>query len=194
MALDQLLAVLSREAEAEADAIRGAAQADARSLLERCGAELTERRLQQARALEAERQNAIAFALVAARRAARRDELLARERLLNRVLRLAADRFPEAVRNPVFRATLPALVAQALECLADRPGTIRCHPGLMDEISRLLTDRPGVRLLADPACGTGFRLTSDDGPLVIDATLEDRVERLDRRLRQAILSRLGRGP
>lgn len=194
MALDQLLATLTREAEAEAEAIVAAAHAEAGALRERNAAELTQRRQQHERALEAERRTAIESVLVTARRAARREELQARERMLVRVLNLAAQQFPEAVRNPDFRAAQPAFLAKALECLAGRPGTIRCHPGLMDEISRLLKTRPGVQLTADAACGSGFRLTSDDGALAIDATLEDRVERLDRRLRQEILARLGREP
>lgn len=194
MALDQLLATLTREAEAEADAIVAAAHAEAGALRERNAAELTQRRQQQERALEAERRTAIESALVTARRAARREELLARERMLARVLGLAAERFPEAVQNPDYRSSLPVLLAQALECLAGRPGGIRCHPGLVDELGRLLKERPGVQLTADATCGTGFRLTSDDGALAIDATLEDRVQRLDRRLRQEILARLGREP
>lgn len=194
MALDQLLATLTREAEAEAEAIVAAAHAEAGALRERNAAELTQRRQQHERELEAERRTAIESALVTARRAARREELQARERMLARVLDLAAQRFPEAIGNPDYRSALPGLLAKALECLAGRPGTIRCHPGLVEELSQLLQARSGVRLTADTACGTGFRLTSDDGALAIDATLEDRVERIDRRLRQEILSRLGREP
>jgi vacuolar-type H+-ATPase subunit E/Vma4 len=194
MALDQLLAVLLDEAETEAKAILAAARTEAQAILDRSSAELDERRKRQQQELEAGSQRSIASALVTARGAARREELLARERLLARVVRAAADRFPEMAGNPQFRERLPGLVAPALECLGDRPGTIHCLPGLMEVIGPLLADRPGLKLAPDPAVGTGFRLTSDDGALVIYATLEDRVQRLDRLVRQEIVSRLGQAP
>lgn len=194
MALDQLLTVLLDEAKTEAEAILAAARTEAQAILERTSAELDERRKRNQRELEAGSERTMASALAAARGAARREELLARERFLVRVLSAAADRFPETAENPQFRARLPGLVAPALECLGDRPGTIHCDPGLMDVVGPLLADRPGLSLTEDPDVGTGFRLTSDDGVLVIHATLEDRVQRLDRRVRQEIVSRLGQAP
>jgi vacuolar-type H+-ATPase subunit E/Vma4 len=194
MALDTLLAVLLSEAEAEAEAILAAARTEAESIRSRSDAELTERQHRLDLELESERRTAVEFALATARHDARREELLARERMIERVLAAARARFPAALREPGFRSGLPAQVRQGLECLAGRPATFRCHPDLTLDIEPLVSDQPGIQLTPDPATGSGFSLLSADGALEINATLEDLLHRLDRRVRQEVLSRLEREP
>jgi vacuolar-type H+-ATPase subunit E/Vma4 len=194
MALDTLLAVLLSEAEAEAEAILAAARAEAESIRSHGEAEVVERQRRLELELESERRTAVELALAAARRDARREELLARERMIERVLAAARARFPAALRTVAFRSGLPAQVRQGLECLAGRPATLRCHPDLTLDIAPLVADQAGIQLTPDPATGSGFRLRSEDGALEINATLEDRLQRLDRRVRQEVLSRLEREP
>jgi vacuolar-type H+-ATPase subunit E/Vma4 len=192
MALEQLLAVLLREAEAEADAVLAVARTEAERIRERCAADLSECKRRDQATLETERKTAVEFALVTARRNARREELLARERMIERVLEAARARFPDAVASPLLRAAIPAMGREAIGCLAGRAATIHCHPSLMDLMTPLAGSAPGVRVMADPEVGAGFRLSSDDGTLAIDATLEDRMVRLGQRLRQVVVARLER--
>jgi vacuolar-type H+-ATPase subunit E/Vma4 len=193
MALDNLLAVLLREAEAEAEAILVAARAEAEAIRARGTADLAERRRRLDQELEADRHTAVEFALAAARREARRDELLARERMIERVLAAARTRFPDALVRPEFRAALPAQIREGVECLAGRPGTLRYHPDLVQEVTCVVAEMKGIELIPDPAAGAGFRLASADGALEIDGTLADRLERLDRPIRQEVLRRLEQG-
>lgn len=190
MALDQLLSVLLREAETEATTVQAAAQAEAQALRDRAAADLAARRAEDSRAWESERQHAMAVTLASARRAAREEELLARDRLLARVLARARRLLPGALTRSDFGAALPVQLAEALECLGSRSGTIRCSPQLGERIHELCRQTPGLELAFDPGIGSGFVLHSGDGALVIDATLEQQLTQLGPRLRQEILARL----
>lgn len=194
MALDQLLAVLLRETKAEAETLLAAANAEAARIREECATSLAERGSRDEAALEADQRTAVEFALVAARWAARREELLARERMLERVFNQARAGFDQAVVSPVLRDGIAGLAREAIGCLAARSATIRCHPALLEALNSEVSQRPGVQVIADPAAGTGFRLTSDDGTLTIDATLEERMGRMTQKLRQLVSSRLEQGP
>ena len=194
MALDQLLTVLRLEADAESVKVLDAARAEAQSVRDRATAEVARRREDEASRWEAQRQHAMAVTLAEARQAARRGELLARDRFLERVLAQARERLPAALTRPEFRDSLPVQLAQALECLGGRDGEIRYSPPLGDEIARLTGDRNGITLRPDPEIGTGFRLVSTDRSLTIDATLEQRADQLGPRLRQEILARLEGAP
>jgi vacuolar-type H+-ATPase subunit E/Vma4 len=194
MALDELLAVLQREAETEAEAIVAAGRAEAAAIQEQSAAELAQRRGRITRELESRGRSELERALAGFRRAARGEELRARERLMQRILAEARSRLPGSTRRPAFQGQLPDLTRQALEALGSRPATLRCSPELQETLGHLVRDRSGLRVIPDEGIGTGFRLISDDGSLVIDATLEDRLLALDRRVRQLILARLEHGP
>ncbi len=190
MALERLLSVLTLEADTEVAAVLDQARAEAAPLRERTEAEVDAGRTADARSWEAEREQALALTLVDARRRARDAELVARDHLLARVLDRARARLPAALARPEFRAGLPRLLEEALEALGDRPAILRAPPALLGVLEPLARARPRLELQADPAAGSGFVLTSADGSLRIDATLEHRLAQLAPRLRQDILARL----
>jgi vacuolar-type H+-ATPase subunit E/Vma4 len=194
MALDQLIQVLRLEAEAEIAAIEQAARTETETIRTRTDTDLAAHRDKVLAERDAQRRVIVEQALAVARRDARRSVLQARERLLGRVFAAARGRFPQVLVVTDFRATLPPQLAEALECLADRQGTLRCHPELRQELERLVGTRPGVRIVPDPAIGSGFKLVSDDGKMEIDATLEDRLARLEKHVRQDVLAELGSDP
>lgn len=194
MALDHLIQVLQREAEAEIAAIELAARTEAETIRARTETDLTAQREKVLAERDERRRVIVEQALAAARRGARRSVLEARERLLGRVLAAARERFPEMLEAAEYRAGLPPQVVESLECLGDRAGTLRCHPGLQQELERLVGARPGVSIVLDPAIGSGFKLVSDDGAMMIDATLEDRLTRLEIRIRQTVAAELGSAP
>lgn len=194
MALDHLLAVLEAEADAEAARVLDEARQTADQTRRRCEADLAERRRRDRQSLESQRATEVEFALVAARRHARREELEARERLLARVLDSARNRLVTLLRTPELGNAIGALVGPALECLATRSATIRAHPDLTELLQQAVGNWTGVRVLPDPRIGTGFCLTSDDGSLKIDVTLEARMAGMSRVLRQEILKHLEKRP
>jgi vacuolar-type H+-ATPase subunit E/Vma4 len=194
MALTDLIEVLRREAEAEAAAILAAAEAEAEAIRKRTAADLAARRAALEAELDEARRSAVELALSTARLGARRGVLEARERLLDRVFQAARAGFAEALEREEYHQALPDQLAEALGCLGDRPGTLRCHPAVHRPIEELLGARRGIRLLPDASAGAGFRLASDDGAVEIDATLEDRLIRLETRVRQEVLARLEAGP
>ncbi len=194
MALDHLLEVLRQGAEAEVAAIIAAARTEAEAIRARSAAELAQRRGALLAAREAERHSAVEQVMSTSRRAARRDELEARQRLLDRIFAAATARFPAALGAAQYRAGLPRLVAEAIGCLGERKGTLRCHPVLGRELGRLVGTHPSVRVVTDPGAGSGFRLASDDGAMEIDATLEDRLLRRTTRIAVEVVARLEAGP
>jgi vacuolar-type H+-ATPase subunit E/Vma4 len=190
MALEDLIRTRRRDAEQEAAAIQAAAQAEADAIRTRTDQDLAARRGSVLAEREAERRSAVELALSAARHEARRGVLEARARLLDRVFTAARDRFPAAVSAPEYRDILSRWLAEAIGCLAGRSGTLRGHPALREDLARLAAGRTGITLVDDPGVGSGFRLVSDDGAVEIDATLEDRLTRLEQRLRQEVLAAL----
>jgi len=188
MALENLIQVLRREADAEVAAIQAAARAEAEAIRGRCEADLAARRSSFEAERDTIRRSAVELALAAARRDARRAMLEARERLLGRVFAAARSRFPEVLPEAQYRATLPAQLTEAVRCLGERPGTIRCHPTLHQELVPLAGHHRGVRLVSDPALGSGFKVASDDGSVEIDGTMEDRLTRNQDRIRQEVMT------
>lgn len=188
MALDHLLAVLQTEAETEAEEILASARQRAEELRARVAAELAQRRARDQQLLEAQQASELALLLVSAHRTARRMELESRERMLARVLDQAQRRLGTLLERPDCHQSIAGQVRQSLDCLALRSATIRVHPRLVETVTGAVEGRSGVTVIADGATGTGFRLTSDDGTLVIDGTLEDRMARMKRHLDQVILA------
>jgi vacuolar-type H+-ATPase subunit E/Vma4 len=190
VALEKLIEVLRQGTEAEAAAILTAARTEADAIRARTEAEVAERRGREQAAREAERASAIELALTTGRRTARREELEARQRVLDRVFAAAAAEFGAALERPEYRAALQALVTEAVGCLGGREGTLRCHPTLQRDLKRIVGSRPALRVVGDPATGSGFKLLSDDGAVEIDGTLEDRLVRRATRLAVEVAARL----
>jgi vacuolar-type H+-ATPase subunit E/Vma4 len=194
MALEDLIQALRREADEEVAAILAAARTEVNAIHGQSEADLAARRGALQAKQDAERRSAVELALAVARRDARREVLEARARLLDRVFSAARTRFTGALVVAEYRAALPAQLADALGCLGDRPGTVRCHPDLLQELRRLVGNRTGIRVLPDPAVGSGFKVASEDGGVVIDGTLEDRLARLETRIKQEVLAQLETRP
>lgn len=190
MALDQLLTVLRQEADTESASVLDQARVSAQAIREAGAAERADRQAAEDRRWDAERQQALALALAGAAMRAREAELLARDRLLARVLARARQLLPSLLGRPEYRAAIPALLAQGLECLGTRAGAVHASAALVPELEPLTAGRGALTLEADPSVGTGFQLRSADGGLTIDATLEHRLEQVAPRIRQELLTRL----
>lgn len=187
MALEHLLAALEQEAEAH----RAAALSAAREEAARVDAEATSRlgRMRNA-ALRDRRlriQQETDRLLAARRRQAREEVLVARHRLLDRVLHRAVELMPEAVASQAYLGGLAEELARALSYLGPSEAIVRCSPPLTAAIRPRLDQRPQVKLAEDAGLAPGFQVAAADGSVLVDRTLPRRLALDEARLRMEIL-------
>jgi vacuolar-type H+-ATPase subunit E/Vma4 len=172
MALAELLRVLEADTEAESRAILAAGMVEAA----RIDAETARLRGEQVSgalaAFAAERRAASDAELTAATRSARAEILAARAAMLDRVRAAVRGELPALlVADPALG---PALIAAALACVGDEPGTLRAAPPLA-ELARAAAP-PAIRVEVDPAVTTGIVIELATGTR-IDATLAALLDR-----------------
>lgn len=194
MALENLLAALERDARSQAQERLERARREADVLLTEGRARIARERSEGLDALEAEQRARSQRRILDARRAALRKSLEARQRMLDDVLREALRRLTEAQRSRAFQDSLPGAIAEALAFVGAEPAIVSCPAAIGDEVKNALGDRPGVTLRIDPAIAAGVRIETTDGALVVDGTLEARLEQLRPHLQIGVLRDLEDGP
>ncbi len=177
MPIDQLLAALEREARGSAELIAADARRQAEAITAAGQAELAERRQSARQAAESRARASADQALAQAARDARRDVLLARERLLDRVLAAANALLPGAIERPEYLATLAPRIAEASRCVGDRPATVHGPPALEAPLRNIATGFPQLTVAVDAGVGAGFVLTGSDGTITVEDTLQGRIRR-----------------
>jgi len=189
MPLGHLLDALEREARAQADALLAAARAEAEAIA-RASVERQEReRAQALHAREADLRGAAEAALGEARRAARTEVLVARQRLVDRVFAAAREMLPATLTGEEYRTALPAHVAEAVAAIGDAPAVIRCRPVIADGVNRALEGRKNLVVETDAAAPPGIVVATTDGAIEVDNSLAGRLERLRPRLALEVLAR-----
>jgi len=186
--LEHLLQALERQAAETARAELEAARAEA-ARIEAEAAERLARRLstsleEQAVALRAGAEHAIAEA----RRGQRRRVLEARELLLQRIFARASEIV--ATNGSAAADLLAVEVRQALAYVGDVPAVVHCAPSVAERLRALLTERDGVTLQPDPALRAGFRVRAADGSVLVDHTPQRRLAALRPRLAIELLRRI----
>lgn len=116
--------------------------------------------------------------VAAARHAAMRAVLLAKAEVVNRVLEEAKARLPTAAQRQAYRSVLERELGEAVSFLGEQGGVARCSKKLETAIRELARKLPNVSVQTDDAIASGFRVVGADGSVVIDATLETRLDRL----------------
>lgn len=195
MALDQLLGALDREARLTADRLRAEATAEAARIATVRGAMIEHQRAAEVARLTRDRRDRSEALVAAVRRDARREALVARSRLLERVDLALADAFPAALASAAYRETLGARLEDALTAFADgTPVSARCTAELA---ALLLAAWPGTRrgeVRADGAIGNGFVLADGECRLEVEETLEARLDAHRGTLHREALRLLEVGP
>ncbi|MCU0621324.1 MAG: V-type ATP synthase subunit E family protein [Gemmatimonadales bacterium] len=176
MALEQLLASLTRETAERAAAIVEAGRTEAEAIVARGvtaqRARLEERVAERQRAATA----ALEEALARARQAAEREVLAARGEVLARV-RTRAEQFLRAgAASPDVAAAAARLLREAATYLGEAGGVVHCDSDLRDALDPVATAL-GLTLAPDLAQGIGSVLASTDGRMQVVATLDDALER-----------------
>ena len=173
MALAELLRVLEDGNAAEVRATAEAAAGEAARIEAEASARRGERIASVTAACAAERRAAADAEIAAASRAARADILTARAAMLERVRVGVCAQLPRVLdQAPELRR---ALVAAALACVGDEPGTLRCSPMLAD-LAREASPA-AIRVEPAPDIATGVVVTLASGTR-IDATLVMLLERM----------------
>jgi len=191
--MDALLASLEREADAEIERLRSDARARAAALTAQAADRLRRRREATLGQREQEGRAALGRALAGARHEARGRVLQARDALLERLFGELRAALPAIIGTAAYRAALPAAFTRTLAFAGDQAVIVHCAPALAALLRPLVKSHGGLTIHPDPELTAGFRITTTDGVLEVDGTLEGRVERLRPRLALEALAALGVG-
>jgi vacuolar-type H+-ATPase subunit E/Vma4 len=178
MAASDLDTELRRSAERTAESILGEARADAERLASEADRLIGDRRSEVLKDKEAEYGAEARVAIAAERHAAMRAVLLARTRLVARVLERARALLPDAAQAEAYVSTLSKEVTEALQFVDSDGAVVRCSAGLERAIREGLRDRPEVKVETEAGVGTGFVVVAGGGSVLVDGRLETRVDRL----------------
>jgi vacuolar-type H+-ATPase subunit E/Vma4 len=189
MAIEALLAVIEREAAAEAERIHVEARRQARELEARAAAEADRRRAQAFGRLEAEGRGRLRRELAGIERRGREATLLARARLLERVF-AEADRTLAVLPLARYHHRLEALVEETLRYLEDRPAVLSCPPDAAARLGEIAAARPGAVVEPREDARAGVVGRSRDGAVTVDNTLSARLQRRRDDLAVALAARL----
>ena len=178
MAASDLDTELRQNAERTAESIRGEARADAERLGSESDRLIEDWRSQALREKEAEYGAQARVAIAAERHAAMEAVLLARTRVVARVLGRARALLPDAAQKEAYLSTLRSELTEALQFVDGEGTVVRCSTDLERAVREGLRDRPEVKVEADADVGTGFVVVGAEGSVVVDGRLDTRIDRL----------------
>lgn len=189
MAIDELLTVLEREAEAEAARLIATAEAEALAIEREATARVERDRTAAVERLALTEAGLTRRALASAERRRRERTLAARAAAIDRVFaaaRFRLDRLPlERWRNG-----LGDLVAETIRYLEERPCLLECRPEAAALVETLLADRTGVRVASARTAAPGILGRTEDGVVTVDNTLPERLGRDRAELAIALAARM----
>jgi len=187
MALEQLLASIELEARAEIEAELASGR-NAGSRIAAAAAEEVARVRRRALATEQTRlREDLDSELALARLRAREAVLHARRRFIDRVLRALEGKMSSAVSDDKYLGALSTHYEKCRDYVGDAPVVVRAATALVPRLRELASGQKSVSVQADPSMGTGFQMATSDGVFVIDATLEQALDRWKREIEIEIL-------
>jgi vacuolar-type H+-ATPase subunit E/Vma4 len=177
MAASGLDTELRHSAERTSESLLGEARAEAERLATEADRLIGDRRREVLKDKEAEHGAQARVAIAAERHAAMRDLLLARTRVVTRVLERARALLPVAARNDAYLSTLSSELTGALLFVDSKGAVVRCSEELAPAVRERLRDRPEVKVEPDADLGTGFIVLDAGGSVLVDGRLETRIDR-----------------
>ncbi|MBT8453640.1 MAG: V-type ATP synthase subunit E [Deltaproteobacteria bacterium] len=190
MAGSDLDTELRRAANETAESILNAARGDSERVVSQSQRAIEDRRRELMARKEAEYGAEARRAIAAERHNAMRAVLIARTRVVDRVLERARALLPDAATDERYRASLDAQLAEALKFVDADDAVVRCSPALEASVRKALSARPRVRVEADSEMGTGFNVGDASESVLVDCQLETRIDRLTPSLAIEIHARL----
>ena len=191
MSPEDLSSELRRTAEASAATILEQARSEAQRLTDEAD-RLIERRLRDSlERKEAELRSEARLSIASAKHEAMRALLLAKARLIDRVIERAKAKLPAASRSEAYLAGLPSQLEAALRFVdQDGPVRIQCPAFLLQAVKSAAPDRPGLEVEADPELTTGFVVLGQGGSIKVDKRLERALDEASADLAIAIQEQL----
>lgn len=181
MSMSDLLAALTRDAEAEVDALRAAAEREAETLLATASrARSAQLDAEVERARQAHQRRADAVVATAALEA-RQARLTARADMLGRIHTVVYALLPALLERT---EVVDQLIAAALEAAGDTAATLRCPASIELRVRQQAGNLPVIR---DDGAGAGVRIELSGGRGEVDATLESFLDAVWPELRIAAL-------
>jgi len=190
MAGSDLDGELRRRAEETAEGVLSAARADVERIASEADRLIGQRRREVMRDREAEYGAEARAAIAAERQAAMRAVLLARTRVVDRVLERARAILPEAAQTDSYMSGLSDELNEALQFFDADGAVVRCSAPLAAAVREALRDRPKLTVEPEADIGTGFIVIGGAGSVLVDGRLETRIENLAAALAIEIHARL----
>jgi vacuolar-type H+-ATPase subunit E/Vma4 len=184
---------LRERAKNTADSILSAARADAERIAADAARVIEERRTAILDSREDAYRVEARAGIAAERHEAMRAVLLAKTRVVERVLQRARAMLPEVLGSDAYRAGLAEELERALRFVGDEGTTVRCSESLAPALRQALRANPQVEVQVAHDVGTGFVTIGKDARVRVDFTLEARIDRLAPTLAIEIHERLEEG-
>jgi vacuolar-type H+-ATPase subunit E/Vma4 len=189
VSIDALLALLARDAEADAANLVSAAESQARELLSRADAATQRRREDALHRLEETRRQAVSCETAAAARQYRELRLLERARVLDRIF-AEAERELRTASAGRYERHLPILMRATLRYLEGTPAVISCRPEIIARVEQLCAQQTDVSVRANDQAVAGILGESANGAVAVDNTLPALLRRREKELVVAVAARL----
>jgi vacuolar-type H+-ATPase subunit E/Vma4 len=183
MALQDLIARLEGDTQAEVDAIERQTEAEVRAIDEETARALTAELGARRQTERAERQRALAADETRRRRQAHAEELAARRALVARILERARTLLAEVERSPRYASVLPAHLDEALAFVEGMPVRVCCNSTAASVLAPLVGSRETCSLTTNEQLGPGVIVEAVDGSVRIDNTLTARLARMEDAIR-----------
>ncbi|MEO8139865.1 MAG: hypothetical protein ABI742_09470 [Gemmatimonadota bacterium] len=176
VALQALLDALVADGESSAEALRTRAQAEAAEIRATLSARIAQNRASAMTDREVAIRRDIEATLAETRQSLNRLLLGDRDALLEAVRAETRKLIPEAARATAYQAVLARDLAEGMSYLEGLEVQACAAPDQKESVSRMLEQHSRVTLKVDPAITAGVRLIGDTGAVIVDATLEGRLE------------------
>ncbi|MGB8222605.1 MAG: V-type ATP synthase subunit E family protein [Polyangiales bacterium] len=178
MAASDLDTELRTRAETTAASILSAAQAETARLASEADLVIADRRRKVLKDKEDEYGSEARIAIASERHAAMRAVLLARTRVVHRVLERVRALLPEAAARQSYLLGLSAELTEALQFVERDGAVVRCSVDLASILREALRAQPEIKVQPVSDLGTGFIVVGRGESVLVDARLDARVDSL----------------
>jgi len=187
MALDDLIARLEQDADAQVAAIAGAAAEEVAAIAAAADQAVSEQTARARATARSDRQLAFARALADHRRELRARELAATRTLVAQVFARVRAHLPGLAADPAWAALWPTLADEALSYVGDAPCRVRASGAVIEVLRRDARLPATVQLVEDAETGPGLIVEATDGSVRVDATLKSLLSQRQEQLAMGLI-------
>ena len=190
MSPSDLDAELRRRAEQAAKSILEGARTEATRLESETHQAMEDRHREVMRDTEADCRAEARKVIASERHAMVRSVLVAKTKVVERVLERARALLPTAIQSESYLASLEDELRRALQFVDGEGAVVRCSSNLQAAVREALRTSPEVTVESGVDVGSGFVVVGGKGSVLVDGCLETRLDRLASALAIEIHERL----